>query len=60
MHWLPLTEAVDRVLAGQIVNATAVAGVLRPRRDRRRQAVPALGRTVARPSVGIRGPPGGL
>lgn len=28
VHWLPLTEAVDRVLAGQIVNATAVAGVL--------------------------------
>ena len=28
VHWLPLTEAVDRVLAGQIVNATAAVGVL--------------------------------
>lgn len=28
VHWLPLTEAVERVLAGEIVNATAVAGVL--------------------------------
>ena len=28
VHWVPLAEAVDRVLAGAVVNATAVAGVL--------------------------------
>ena len=28
MHWLGLSEAVDRVLAGEIINATAAAGVL--------------------------------
>ncbi|MGV1088194.1 MAG: NUDIX domain-containing protein [Mycobacterium sp.] len=28
VHWVPLAEAVDRVLAGEVVNATAVAGVL--------------------------------
>lgn len=28
VHRVPLTEAVDRVLAGEIVNSTAVAGVL--------------------------------
>ncbi len=28
VHWVPLGEAVDMVLAGQIVNATAAAGVL--------------------------------
>ncbi|HPX38262.1 MAG TPA: NUDIX hydrolase [Mycobacterium sp.] len=28
VHWVPLAQAVDRVLAGEVVNATAVAGVL--------------------------------
>lgn len=28
VHWVPLAHAVDRVLAGEVVNATAVAGVL--------------------------------
>ena len=28
LHWVPLGEAVDMVLTGQIVNATAAAGVL--------------------------------
>ncbi len=28
VHWLGLRQAVDRVMAGEIVNATAVAGVL--------------------------------
>ena len=28
VHWVDLREAVDRVLAGEIVNATAAAGVL--------------------------------
>lgn len=28
VHWLPLTDAVDRVLTGEIVNATAAAGIL--------------------------------
>ncbi len=28
MHWVALTDAVDMVLAGEIVNATAAAGVL--------------------------------
>lgn len=28
VHWLPLTEAVAKVLTGEVVNATAVAGVL--------------------------------
>lgn len=28
VHWVPLAEAVNRVLAGEVVNATAVAGVL--------------------------------
>ena len=28
VHWVPLAEALDRVLAGEVVNATAVAGVL--------------------------------
>lgn len=28
LHWIDLAEAVDRVLTGQIVNATAAAGVL--------------------------------
>lgn len=28
VHWLGLADAVDRVLAGEIVNATAAAGVL--------------------------------
>ena len=28
VHWVPLSEAVDRVLSGEVVNATAAAGVL--------------------------------
>ena len=28
VHWVPLAEAVDRVLCGEVVNATAAAGVL--------------------------------
>ncbi|MGI9161618.1 MAG: NUDIX domain-containing protein [Mycobacterium sp.] len=28
VHWVPLAEAVDRVLSGEVVNATAAAGVL--------------------------------
>jgi ADP-ribose pyrophosphatase len=28
VHWVPLPKAVDRVLAGEIANATAVSGVL--------------------------------
>lgn len=28
VHWVALTDAVDRVLAGEIANATAAAGVL--------------------------------
>ncbi len=28
VHWVPLTEAVEMVLTGRVVNATAVAGVL--------------------------------
>jgi 8-oxo-dGTP pyrophosphatase MutT (NUDIX family) len=28
MHWVPIDQAVDRVLSGDIVNATALAGVL--------------------------------
>ena len=28
VHWLSLAEAVDRVMAGEIVNATAAAGLL--------------------------------
>lgn len=28
VHWVPLSEAVDMVLTGQILNSTAVAGVL--------------------------------
>ena len=28
MHWVPLADAVDRVLCGEVVNATAAAGVL--------------------------------
>lgn len=28
VHWMPLVEAVGKVLSGEVVNATAVAGVL--------------------------------
>ena len=28
VHWVPLSEAADRALAGEVANATAVAGVL--------------------------------
>ena len=28
VHWVPMAEAVDRVLSGEVVNATAAAGVL--------------------------------
>ena len=28
VHWVPLADAVDRVLCGEVVNATAAAGVL--------------------------------
>lgn len=28
VHWIPLAEAVGKVLSGEVVNATAVAGVL--------------------------------
>lgn len=28
VHWVPLAQAVERVLAGEVVNATAVAGIL--------------------------------
>lgn len=60
VHWVPLSEAVDRVLSGEVVNATAAAGVLAAHavivdgKPTRPVAAPWLDRSTAFAARGVR------